>query len=219
MTVTIDQIVDSKSYVWTLKSISNPKTRQYWLWVQNNVIILNPEVISSQLSSAKEKIKKAKSEWKDILIIIDKSIFRDEIENICNNTNYHYLNYKVPAWVLTNFDTLLSRVKSMNELRNYIDSEDFVALTKKEKQTKIRQLQKVEVVYKWVKNLTKKPWLVIVLDWKYMSKFVDELEKLHIDNIIIANSDFDRWWNDESLVMANTNYFESIKLVLEYILK
>jgi hypothetical protein len=36
----------------------------------------------------------------------------------------------------------------MNELRNYIDSEDFVALTKKEKQTKIRQLQKVEVVYK-----------------------------------------------------------------------
>jgi hypothetical protein len=52
-----------------------------------------------------------------------------------------------------------------------------------------------------------------------MSKFVDELEKLHIDNIIIANSDFDRWWNDESLVMANTNYFESIKLVLEYILK
>jgi len=42
----------------------------------------------------------------------------------------------------------MMRVKSMNELKSFIESEEYESLTKKEKFMKLRQLKKVEVVYK-----------------------------------------------------------------------
>lgn len=218
MSISVDQVIEAKCYIGTLRSHSNPKTRKYWLWVENNMIILNPEIIAKQLDVAKKRIQEIKKDWWEILVITDKSIFRDEIEKLSDKRWWHYLNYNVPAWVLTNFDTLLSRVRSMNDLREYIKSEEYESLTKKEKLTKIRQLEKVEMLYKWVKWLTKKPSLVIVLDGKYMSKFVDELVKMKMENIVLATSDFDRWWNDDSLVVTNVSNISSIRFVLEYIL-
>ena len=103
----------------------------------------------------------------------------------------------------------------MNDLRKFIESEDFQKLTKKERLVKMRQLKKMEDIYKWVKDLNKKPDLVIIIDWKYLEKFVHEIELTGVDNVVIANTDFNRWWNDDNLIMANTNSYES----LDYILK
>lgn len=215
----IDNVIQSKAHIWTLKSRSNPKTRQYWAGVSNGLVVFNPDWIVDQLEKARAKIQKAKSEGKNVLIISEKSVFKEELERLATQAGCHYLNYKVPGWVLTNFDTLLSRVKSMNDLRNYIESDDFQNITKKEKLMKLRQLKKVEMVYGWVKNLKEKPDLVIIIDGKYMSKFVDEIVKTRIDSIVLASSDFDRWWNEESLVITNVSFYESLKFALEYMLK
>lgn len=59
--------------------------------------------------------------------------------------------------MLTNFDTLLSRVRSLQEMRAYVESESFDTLTKKEQSMKKRALRKVEKVYKGVVNLRKIP--------------------------------------------------------------
>lgn len=219
MSISVDNVLAAKCHVWTLKSKSNPKTRQYWLDVKNGIVVINPEAIASQLESAKQKVAQAKNDWKEILIVCEKTLFREEIEQLSEEGWYHYLNYKVPGWVLTNFDTLMMRVKSMNELKSFIESEEYESLTKKEKFMKLRQLKKVEVVYKWVKNLKNKPWLVIIVDGQYMSRLVDEIEKTNTDNIIVTSTDFDRWWKEENLVMANVSFYDSMKLVLEYILK
>jgi ribosomal protein S2 len=58
------------------------------------------------------------------------------------------MNYKVPSGVLTNFDTLLSRVKTMNELRKYVTSEVYQKISKKERLMKMKDLNKVEKIYK-----------------------------------------------------------------------
>lgn len=219
MTINIDQIVTVKSYVWTIKINSNPKTRKYWLGVKDELVIINPERQKELLENARKKLINAKEESKKVLIISDKSLIRDEVAQICDSNWYYFLNFKVPAWVLTNFETLLSSIKSMNALKTFIESDEFDSLTKKEKLTKIRQLNKVEKLYRWVKKLTSLPDLVVVIDGYQMSKFVDELEKLSIDNIIISSTDFNRWWKDENLVISNVNYYESLMFVLNYILK
>jgi hypothetical protein len=64
-----------------------------------------------------------------------------------------------------------------------------------------------------------KPDFVIVLDGMYMSKFVDELEKLDIDNLLLISSNFNRWWNKDGVVAMNMNSLNSIEFVLNYILK
>ncbi|MFZ5341742.1 MAG: hypothetical protein ACOZBL_04290 [Patescibacteria group bacterium] len=51
-----------------------------------------------------------------------------------------------------------------------------------------------------------------------MSKFVDEIKKLKMDNIIVSSSDFNRWWDDSSLIMANVNSYSSLDYIMKYIL-
>lgn len=215
----LDNVIDAKAYVGTLKRYSNPKTEKYWLNVQNWVVVINPETVVAQLEAAKTRIAELKKEWKQILVICEKSFYREEIEQLGTEAGVHYLNYKIPGWVLTNFDTLLSRIRSMNELKKHIESEDFQRLTKKEKLVKIRQYQKLEVVYKWVKNLKNKPDFVIIIDWKFMSKFVDEVEKTKIDNLVLATTNFDRRWKDENIVMMNMSSYGAMDFAVKYILK
>lgn len=219
MAVLLDQILWSKAYVWVLKKYSNPKTQKYWADVQNWVAIINPEIIASQLENAKNKIQQLKKENKQILLICEKILYRDEIESLWKEVWIHYLNYKVPGWVLTNFDTLLSRINSMNELKNYIEGEDFQKLTKKEKLVKIRQYNKLEMVYKWVKNLKSLPDFVIIVDGVFMSKFVNEVVKMKIDNLILSTTNFNRRWNEDNLILMNVNSYNSLDFVLKYILK
>jgi ribosomal protein S2 len=106
----------------------------------------------------------------------------------------------------------------MNEMRSFTETDEFAKLTKKEKSSLLRNLKKVEATYKGVKNLSKKPDLVVVVDGKLMSGLISEIEKTGVDNIIIASSNFDRYWKDENLIVANVNSYNSLDMIMNYIL-
>jgi small subunit ribosomal protein S2 len=214
----VQKIIDNKLYIGTLRKYANPKTKKYWADIKNDVVLINPEIIASQLENAKNKIQKYLKEWKEILVLHDKLLYKEELERLCEEKGVHYFSYKVPSGVITNFETLLANIKKMNELRKFIESEDFNKLTKKERLVKKRQLRKLEDVYKWVKNLTKKPDVVIIIDWRYLEKFVHEVEISKIDNVVISNTNFNRWWDDNNLIVANTNSYESLNYILRTLL-
>ena len=210
-------IIDSKVFIGHPKNQSNPKTRDWWLGVYNGQVVFDPAVIENQLKKAKEVFEEAKKHNKDVLVICEKELYKDDIAALSEKSWVHYLNHKVPAWVLTNFDTLLMRIRSLQEMRSFIDSESFLALTKKEQQMKQRALQKIEKVYQGVVHLKKKPELVIIVDGQFMHKFVDEVEKTRTESIVLASSNFDMWPNSH-MVMCNVNSHRSMDYVLKYIL-
>jgi small subunit ribosomal protein S2 len=216
MSVTND-IIDAKVFLGHPKNQSNPKTRDFWLGIANGQVVINPEVIEEQLKTAKAAFTEAKNANKQILVICEKELYKEEIAVLADKAGVHYLNHKVPSGVLTNFDTLLSRIRSLKEIRSFVESESFKTLTKKEQQMKLRALRKIEKVYKGVVNLRKKPDLVIIVDGQYMHKFIDEVEKMHVNAIILASSNFDTWI-DQPMVLCNTNSHSSLDYVLKYIL-
>jgi hypothetical protein len=61
----------------------------------------------------------------------------------------------------------------------------------------------------------KKPDLVIVIDWKMMDSFLNELTKqTNIDSIIIAWTNFHRRWKEDSQIIANIWSYKSIDFVI-----
>lgn len=66
--------------------------------------------------------------------------------------------------------------------------------------------------------MKKKPDLVIVIDGKAMMKFVKELKKLDLDNIVLAGTNFDTRWGEDRLVVLNVDAYKSLKQALHYIL-
>jgi len=61
--------------------------------------------------------------------------------------------------------------------------------------------------------------LVIVVDAEYYLNAVKELEKAGIDYVAVANTDLSKWLKTDKLVVANTNSYEAVSYLLNYILK
>lgn len=216
----INELVDNKTYIWTTKSRYFPKINDYFLlWKIGNQIVIDPSKIVDSLISAKGKIEETKKEWKKILVIWDKEVFRTEVEDVCNKSDILFLNNKVPSWIFTNFDTFKTRIYSMNKLSKFIQSSSFWKLTKKEQLMKKRELNKLETIYKWVTWLSNVPDLVVVIDAEYNLWTIYELEKANIEYITISNTNLSRWLKTDNLVVANTDSYESITYLLNYLLK
>ena len=201
-----------------MKNEAHPKTSKYWLEVVNNVVVLDPELILQQLDKAKAKVQEVKKSWKDILLVCEKMMYADEIKALWEKYGVAYLNYKAPGWFLTNFDTFKSRIGSMNKMSEFLWSEEFESLTKKEQQIYKRNLSRAKKVYEWVKNLTQKPWLAIVVDWSMMENFIKELwHQTDVESIVIAATNYNKylWEND---VIANMLSYKSVDFVMNYIL-
>ena len=217
MAISVDEIISSKGYIGWLKSDASPKTRDWWLQIKDGVVILNPEMIATSLEQMKALVDQHIWEWKKILVIYEKSLLREELEQIASKKWIYYLNYKVPGGILTNFDTILKRVKSMNELRQFVESPEFALLTKKEQLTKKRSLAKLEMVYKWIKDLDSKPDLVILLDGMYKPSLLDEVRKSGIPYLVVSSPTLNRNLEDDRVVITNTHSYKALLMVLNYL--
>lgn len=212
-------VVDNKLYLGTPKSKYFPKvTEKYILGEKNWQIVIDPVKIAESLKKAKKTVEEAKKNSKSILVILDKEVFSEDVEALCEKVGVMYLNTKVPGGFFTNFDTFFKRIHSMNELRKFIESEDFLKLTKKEQLVKKAELKKIENIYKGVKKLEKLPDLVIVIDAEYYSDTIDELEKMKIDYIAVANTNLSKWLKTDNLIVSNTNSYKSVLYLLTYLL-
>jgi ribosomal protein S2 len=99
-----------------------------------------------------------------------------------------------------------------------VETEEFASLTKKEQLVYKRKLSRTKKIYEWVKNLTTKPWLVIVVDGSMMRNFVRELPaQWAVDSIVISSTNYDQYlWDND--IIANMLSYKSIDFVMNYIL-
>ena len=220
ITVSVNQIVEAQAHIGTLKNEAHPKTSKYWSEVTNGVVVINPESVAQQLEDAKATIQKAKAAGKEILVVCEKKMYAAELEALAKKTGVSYLNYKVSGGFLTNFDTFKKRIDSINEMASFMESEAYAALTKKEQLVYKRNFDRANKVYKGVTNLKKRPELVIVVDGTMLSTLIDEVENLKgkLEAIVIAGTNFSRYWPENELVVTNINSYTSIDFVLNYLL-
>jgi ribosomal protein S2 len=78
-------------------------------------------------------------------------------------------------------------------------------LTKKEQASIKRQLAKTEKVYAWVKALTKRPDLVVVVDASQLGWLVAEIPHSNVQNIMLCSTDFAHRWPNGQMVVMNMN--------------
>lgn len=213
----LEDIVHNKLYVWHPKNQSNPKTRASWAGIYNGQVIFDPVIIEEQLQAARKVVQDALAKKKTVLILGDKEIYKEELANLAEKRWVLYMNHKIPAGVLSNNETLVSMIKTLTTLSSFVASDHFSDLTKKEQSMKKRLLKKIELVYKWVKNLKQRPDLVIILDGQMMQKFVHECEKVGVSAIVFTSSNLDTWTTTQ-LVTCNINSQRSLDFALSYIL-
>ena len=203
MTFTIQGIIDNYVCIGWVKNVCSPKTKMFWKTISQGVVLLDPEVQLKALQDAYLTVQEAKNAHKDIVVISLKSWLADHIATLAQKHQFHYLTHKLPSGFLTNFETLFATIQQMNEKRKFIASENFVRLTKKEQSMMKRQLAKIEKIYEWVKNLTKKPDLVIVIDGGMVADLMQEIWLTRTPSIVLASTDFPQWVAGTDTVIMN----------------
>ena len=220
MSVSVQDIVAAQAHIGTLKNEAHPKTSKYWSEVTNGVVVINPEAIAEQLEAAKAQVAAAKAAGKEILVVCEKKMYAEELEALAAKAGVAFLNYKVSGGFLTNFDTFKKRIDSINEMVSYMESDAFASLTKKEQLVYKRNFERANKVYKGVTKLKKRPELVIIVDGNMLSTLIDEVENLKgkLEAIVIAGTNFSRYWPENEIITTNINSYQSLDFVLKSIL-
>ena len=220
MSVSVQDIVAAQAHIGTLKNEAHPKTSKYWSEVTNGVVVINPEAIAEQLEAAKAQVAAAKAAGKEILVVCEKKMYAAELEALAKKTGVSYLNYKVSGGFLTNFDTFKKRIDSINEMVSFMETDAFASLTKKEQLVYKRNFERANKVYKGVTKLKKRPELVIIVDGNMLSTLIDEVENLKgkLEAIVIAGTNFSRYWPENEIITTNINSYQSLDFVLKSIL-
>jgi ribosomal protein S2 len=220
MSVSVQDIVAAQAHIGTLKNEAHPKTSKYWSEVTNGVVVINPEAIAEQLEAAKAQVAAAKAAGKEILVVCEKKMYAEELEALAQKAGVAFLNYKVSGGFLTNFDTFKKRIDSINEMVSFMETDAFASLTKKEQLVYKRNFERANKVYKGVTKLKKRPELVIIVDGNMLSTLIDEVENLKgkLEAIVIAGTNFSRYWPENEIITTNINSYQSLDFVLKSIL-
>lgn len=220
MSVSVQDIVAAQAHIGTLKNEAHPKTSKYWSEVTNGVVVINLEAIAEQLEAAKAQVAAAKAAGKEILVVCEKKMYAEELEALAAKAGVAFLNYKVSGGFLTNFDTFKKRIDSINEMVSFMETDAFASLTKKEQLVYKRNFERANKVYKGVTKLKKRPELVIIVDGNMLSTLIDEVENLKgkLEAIVIAGTNFSRYWPENEIITTNINSYQSLDFVLKSIL-
>ncbi|HEX4819260.1 MAG TPA: 30S ribosomal protein S2, partial [Acidimicrobiales bacterium] len=102
-----------------------------------------------------------------------------------------YINERWLGGMLTNFETIAKRVQKMQEYQRMRVAGDFEAMPKKEALLIGRELEKLERNLKGIREMTKLPQAVFILDTKKEHIGVTEANKLGIPIVAVVDTNCD----------------------------
>lgn len=190
----------------------NPRMKPYIYGSTNGVHIINLVKTVEKLEEVKKEISEAVKSGKKVLIVATKLQGRDAWKKLAEDTGCAYVSEKWVPGLLTNFKTIRKRIGTYIKLLKDAEVGAFNIYTKKEKASKMLELEKLNLAYSGLKEIKKTPDLVFVVDSVYEKQAVKEAQTLGIEVIAIANTNGDDLVV-KNIIPANTNSVKSLQFL------
>jgi small subunit ribosomal protein S2 len=191
----------------------NPKMFPYIYMEQNGIHILDLVQTSQLLQEACEFIYKASRQGKTFLFVGTKPQAADIIKTEALRANSFYVNHRWYGGLLTNWETVQGRIKTLIELEEQ-EQTLFPTLPKKESSNLRKKLVKLQTQLGGVKKMGQIPDIVILIDQNYELTAVREAIKLQIPIVSIIDSNCNPDLIDVP-IPGNDDAISSIQLILE----
>ncbi|MDQ1374043.1 MAG: small subunit ribosomal protein, partial [Actinomycetota bacterium] len=126
-----------------------------------------------------------------ILFVGTKKQTQDPIANAAVKCGMPYVNERWLGGMLTNFQTISARVKKMMEYERMKEAGDFEAMPKKEALILSRELEKLQRNLGGIRNLSRLPDAVFIIDTKKEHIAVTEANKLGLPIVAVVDTNCD----------------------------
>ncbi len=192
----------------------HPKMKPYVSGIKNNVHIIDLEKTEKDFAKALEFIAKMASEGKTILFVGTKIQMKSFVKSHAEASGMPYVIERWLGGTFTNFETILKRVKYFKELESKKATGELEKYTKKERSLFDKELEILRKKFEGIKNLTKLPDAVLILDVKKDITCAKEARKKGIKIVGVVDTNIDPTLADYP-IPANDDAISSVSYILD----
>ncbi len=190
----------------------NPKMKQYIYGARNGIYVLDLRKTTDLLDKAYEVVRDYAARNKNILFVGTKKQASEVVTEEAKRAGAYYINRRWLGGMLTNFETIRTRVNKLRELEDFVSSGHVEKLPKKEQAQIARQVAKLSRTLGGIKEMRGLPDLIFVVDQKKEAIAIAEANKLNIPIICLADTNADPE-GINYIIPGNDDAIRSVKLI------
>lgn len=215
--VDIKQLLEAGAHFGHKTERWHPKMAPYIHSKRAGTHIIDLTKTVTGLESALEFLTKTAGEGKQVLLVGTKRQAKDIIKKAAEETGMPFVTERWLGGMLTNWTTIGSRVKHLQELENRMASGELAnKYSKLEVQRFQEEIDQLNVLYGGIKELHRRPGAVFVVDVVNDLNAVREARRLGVPIVAIVDTNADPSLIDFP-IPANDDAIKTLQLITDYV--
>ena len=212
------ELLDAGAHFGHLARKWNPKMAPYIFDQKNGIHIIDLHKSVVKIDEAAEAMKELARSGRKILFVATKKQAKDIVAEKAAAVNMPFVTERWPGGMLTNFPTIHKAVKKMNTIDKMKEDGTFEKLAKRERLQVDRQRAKLEKNLGSIKDMSRLPSALFVVDVQKEANAVKEANRLNIPVIAMVDTCCDPTPIDY-VIPANDDAAKSIEYILSALCK
>ena len=208
------ELLDAGVHFGHLARKWNPKMAPYIFDQKNGIHIIDLHKSIVKIDEAANVLKQLARSGRKVLFVATKKQAKEIVAEKAASVNMPYVTERWPGGMLTNFPTIRKAVKKMNTIDKMIEDGTFDTLAKRERLQVTRQRAKLEKNLGSIRDLSRLPSALFVVDVQKEMNAVKEANRLNIPVIAMVDTCCDPTPIDY-VIPANDDAAKSIAYIME----
>ena len=191
----------------------NPKMAPYIFTERNGIYIIDLQKTVKKVDEAYNFVKEVAADGKDILFVGTKKQAQEAIQEEATRAGMHFVNNRWLGGMLTNFNTIKTRIGRLESLKKMQEDGTFDVLPKKEVAALVKEMDKLEKNLGGIKNMNSKNiGAMFVVDPRKERIAIAEAKTLGIPIVAIVDTNCDPDEIDY-VIPGNDDAIRAVKLI------
>ena len=169
----------------------NPKMKPFIFMDRNGIHIIDLQQTVARLNEAYKFVEQLAAKGGTLLFVGTKKQAQEAVAEEAKRCGMYYVNQRWLGGMLTNFQTIQSRIRYLRDLEARRDRGDFERLPKKEVQHLQDDMARLDRTLGGIKDMRRLPDAVFIIDTRKERTAVLEARRLEIPIIALADTNCD----------------------------
>ena len=191
----------------------NPKMKEYIYTTRDDIYIIDLQKTVKKLEEAYDAMKEIATNGGKVLFVGTKKQAQEAAEESATRTNMYFVNERWLGGTLTNFKTIRSRIKRMEEIEKMEQEGIFEMLPKKEVIQIKKEYEKLNKNLRGIREMKKMPQALVIVDPRKEEIAIKEARILGIPVFGIVDTNCDPDMVDY-VIPGNDDAVRAVKLLI-----
>ena len=191
----------------------NPKMREYIYTSRDDIYIIDLQKTQKKIEEAYEAMKEIAANEGKVLFVGTKKQAQEAAEESATRTNMYFVNERWLGGTLTNFKTIRSRIKRLEEIEKMEADGTFDKYEKKEVIKFKKEYEKLNKNLRGIREMKKLPDALVIVDPRKEEIAIKEARKLNIPVFGVVDTNCDPDMVDY-VIPGNDDAVRSVKLMI-----